>query len=61
MIDADDVEILFAQRDSIPLRELVGYRPEWGRLGPDVEKAARELMIGAPQGGSAPESATAQG
>ena len=41
--------------------ELVGYRPEWGRLGPDIEKSVRELMSGAPEGGSAPESATARG
>jgi len=61
LIDADDVEILFAQRDSVPLRELVGYRPEWGRLGPGLEATVSDLMSGAPQGGSAPASATAQG
>ncbi len=61
LIDADDIEILFAQRDSVPLRELVGYRPEWGRLGRDLEATVSDLMSGVPQGGSAPESVTAQG
>jgi hypothetical protein len=55
------VEILFAQRESVPLRELAGYRPDWGRLGPELAAAATNLMAGAPQGGSARESVTARG
>jgi glutamate synthase domain-containing protein 2 len=61
LIDADDVEILFAQRDSVPLRELYGYAQSWARLSPDLAAQAAALMAGAPQGGSAPASATAQG
>ena len=59
LIDADDVEILFAQRPT-PLREAVAYEPGWGNLSAADAKLVRELMSGAPQGGSAPASATAQ-
>ena len=61
LVDADDIEILFAQRDAVPLRELVGYEPGWGSLGESLRAEAVRLMAGEPQGGSAPASATTQG
>jgi glutamate synthase domain-containing protein 2 len=60
LIDLDDVEVLFAQQPT-PLREIVGYEPGWGRLSVELAEQVAALMSGAPQGGSAPESATAQG
>jgi len=41
LVDADDIEILFAQRESVPLRELAGYQPTWARLG---ERLHDELL-----------------
>jgi len=61
LIDADDIEVLFAQRDAVPLRKLVGYEPGWGSVGEAHRGAVTELMIGAPAGGSAPPSKSAQG
>jgi glutamate synthase domain-containing protein 2 len=61
LIDADDIEVLFAQRESVPLRKLVGYEPTWGALGPELRDAVTALMAGAPQGGSAQPSEHAQG
>jgi glutamate synthase domain-containing protein 2 len=60
LIDADDVEILFAQRSSTPLRELYGYEPGWGRLSASDADTVTALMAGAPQGGAAPASTDAQ-
>jgi len=54
LIDADDIEILFAQCDPTSLRELMGYRPGWGSLPPTSRDALVRLMTPAPQGGSAP-------
>jgi glutamate synthase domain-containing protein 2 len=61
LVDADDIEILFAQRDAIPLRELVGYEPGWGAVGEALRAEAVRLMQGQPQGGSASPSATSRG
>ena len=61
LIDADDIEILFAQRDAIPLRELVGYEPGWGSVDEVSRELLTELMAGTPRGGSAAPSAHAQG
>ena len=61
LVDADDVEILFAQRDAIPLRELVGYEPGWGSVGAALREEAVRLMEDQPQGGSAEASATSRG
>ena len=61
LIDADDVEILFAQRSSRPLRDVYDYRPGWGSLGERHADEVRRLMAGTPEGGSAPASTTAQG
>jgi hypothetical protein len=61
LVDADDIEILFAQRDAVPLRQLVGYEPGWGSVGGRLRDEAVRLMQGEPQGGSAAPSATSQG
>jgi glutamate synthase domain-containing protein 2 len=61
LVDVDDVEILFAQREAVPLRDLVGYEPGWGAVGPKLRADVDALMAGAPQGGSAPPSEMAQG
>src|SRR5919107_6375702 len=60
LVDADDIEILFAQRDAVPLRALVGYEPGWGSVGEDLRAEAVRLMAGQPQGGSAEASATSR-
>jgi glutamate synthase domain-containing protein 2 len=60
LIDADDIEVLFAQRDAIPLRELAGYQPGWGSVDDIHRQVVADLMAGEPQGGSAPPSSTAQ-
>jgi glutamate synthase domain-containing protein 2 len=61
LIDADDIEVLFAQRDAIPLRTLVGYEAGWGSVDEVARDVVTELMAGTPRGGSAPPSAHAQG
>jgi glutamate synthase domain-containing protein 2 len=50
LVDADDIEFLFAQSNPTPLRELVGYRPGWGALSPATREAVVRLMAPAPQG-----------
>jgi glutamate synthase domain-containing protein 2 len=57
LVDADDIEVLFAQRDALPLRALVGYEPGWGAVGEALRAEASRLMADEPQGGSAPASA----
>jgi glutamate synthase domain-containing protein 2 len=52
LIDADDIEIIFAQGDPTPLRELVGYRPGWGSASPACRDALVRLMAPGAQGGS---------
>ena len=61
LVDADDIEVLFAQRDAVSLRELVGYEPGWGSVSERDRAAIVALMSGAPVGGAAPESPTATG
>jgi glutamate synthase domain-containing protein 2 len=61
LVDAGDVEILFAQRETLSLRELVGYQPGWGAVSERDRRAITALMAGAPTGGSRPESPTATG
>ena len=62
LIDADDVELLDAATSARPLRELFGYRPDWGRPSAADREAIIALMTAtAPTGDSAPESATAAG
>ncbi|TQK69103.1 FMN-binding glutamate synthase family protein [Nocardioides sp. SLBN-35] len=61
LIDAGDIEILFAQRETLSLRELVGYEPGWGGVSEGDRAAITAFMAGAPSGGSRPESPTATG
>ena len=62
LIDADDVELLDAATSARPLRELFGYRPDWGRpVASDRETIIALMTATAPTGDSAPESATAVG
>jgi glutamate synthase domain-containing protein 2 len=61
LIDADDIEVLFAQRDAVLLRKLAGYEPGWGSVDDIQRQVVADLMSGAPQGGSAPPSSSAQG
>ncbi|WP_233558717.1 hypothetical protein [Micromonospora radicis] len=61
LIDADAVEILGGRTTSTPLREVYGYRPDWGLPAAADRKAIVELMsLEAPQGGSATPSPTAR-
>ena len=60
LVDADDIEVLFAQRDAVPLRELVGYEPGWGSVGAALREEAVRLMQDQPQGGAAEASATSR-
>ncbi|MBA2463833.1 MAG: FMN-binding glutamate synthase family protein [Nocardioidaceae bacterium] len=61
LIGVDDIEILFGQHSSRPLGEVFGYQQGWGVLSEAHEAAVTRLMVGTPQGGSAPASAAAQG
>jgi hypothetical protein len=61
LIDADDIEVLHGNNVAVDLREVVGYQPGWGEVSPEQREALEQLMAGAPEGGSAPASATAQG
>jgi glutamate synthase domain-containing protein 2 len=49
LVDADDIEILFAQRESVPLRELAGYEPTWARLGDRLRDELFAAMSVAPE------------
>lgn len=61
LIDADDIDVLHGHDWARPLREVYGYEPGWGRVSKERAAEITALMSGAPEGGSAPESATAQG
>ena len=62
LIDTSAVEILTGRTASRPLGEVYGYEPGWGLPSAADQAAIIELMTGsAPQGGSAPPSATAAG
>lgn len=61
LIDADDIEVLLGVRQATPLRKIYRYQPRWGRIGDELgEEITRIMRPVAPQGGSAPESATSQ-
>ncbi|WP_431884201.1 glutamate synthase-related protein [Micromonospora gifhornensis] len=61
LIDTDAVEILGGRTTSTPLREVYGYRPDWGLPSAADRAAIAELMSQeSPQGGSATPSPTAQ-
>ncbi|HYN29236.1 MAG TPA: FMN-binding glutamate synthase family protein [Dermatophilaceae bacterium] len=62
LVDADDVEVLVDTRNGTPLREVYGYQPGWGRVGPEVAADIRRVMRPtAPTGSTAPASANAMG
>lgn len=50
LIDADDIELVDANRQGTPLRDVFGYRPGWGAVGPavqeDIERIMRSLAEG---------------
>jgi hypothetical protein len=53
LIDADDFEVLDGTSSGVPLREVHGYEPHWGRVSDEQRAAIQALMTGAPVGGSA--------
>jgi hypothetical protein len=60
LISGDMVDILLGTRSSTPLWASVGYDdPTWGLPSEEQRTQVRQLMAGAPEGGSAPPSATA--
>ena len=56
LIDADDIEVLNGANTGMPLREVYGYGPHWGRVSRQQRTDIEELMAGAPIGGSAPST-----
>jgi hypothetical protein len=60
LIDADDIEILFAQREAVPLRDVYGYQPGWGAVSGEDRDALVALMGASGHGAAAPPSRTAQ-
>jgi glutamate synthase domain-containing protein 2 len=62
LIDADAVEILDGRTSSRPLREVHGYRPDWGLpSAADRAEIVRLMVPEVPQGGTATPSPTAVG
>jgi glutamate synthase domain-containing protein 2 len=61
LIDMDDIEMLYGNHVAKSLREVYDYEPGWGRISDEQRVAISSIMSGAPQGGTAPASATAQG
>jgi glutamate synthase domain-containing protein 2 len=61
LIDADDIEVLSGDRSATVLREVYGYQPGWGTVSSEQRDSIIALMAGAPEGGTAPASATAVG
>ena len=61
LIDVEDIEMLYGNHVAKPLREVYDYEPGWGRVSEEQRVAISSIMSGAPQGGTAPASATAQG
>ncbi|MEO6020623.1 MAG: glutamate synthase-related protein, partial [Knoellia sp.] len=62
LIDADSIEILDGNRTGTSLREVYGYEPGWGALGPELTQDITDIMW--PQRDrdtEAPESPTATG
>ena len=60
LITTDDLDILDGLESRTPLREVYGYEPGWGLPSPADQAAIIALMTGAPQGESAPLSATSR-
>jgi glutamate synthase domain-containing protein 2 len=61
LISTDDVDVLYGDQNARRLWEVYDYEPGWGRISERDAAAIRRIMSGAPEGGSAPASATAQG
>ncbi|MFG1903120.1 FMN-binding glutamate synthase family protein [Micromonospora carbonacea] len=62
LIDADSVEILDGRTSATPLREVYGYRPDWGLpSAADRAEIVRLMTPRAPRGGTATPSPTAVG
>ena len=60
LLDAEAVEILDGNRRGTPLREVYGYEPGWGSLGPDLAREITAIMWPErDRDTEAPESATA--
>lgn len=60
LLTVDDVELLDGVRRGTPLREVFGYSASDGRLGADLAAELGALMLGEPEGDSAPESTTSR-
>jgi glutamate synthase domain-containing protein 2 len=61
LISTEDVEVLYGDQNARRLADVYGYEAGWGDLSDELAREITALMAGAPQGGSAPRSATAQG
>jgi Conserved region in glutamate synthase len=48
LIDADDIEVLYGDHAARPLRDVYGYRPEWGQLSAEQCETIVALMDGGP-------------
>ncbi|MET4079011.1 FMN-binding glutamate synthase family protein [Janibacter sp. UYMM211] len=46
LVDADDIELVSEARTGVPLREIYGYQPGWGSLGPGLADEVVDLMRG---------------
>ncbi len=44
LIAPDDVDLLNGTRSRSSLRDIYGYQPGWGELGPELQRAIRDLM-----------------
>ena len=44
LITPDDVDLLDGTRSGMSLRDIYGYQPGWGELGPDLQRTLQELM-----------------
>ena len=49
LITPSDVEVLNGDFNAMSVGEVYGYRPEWGRLGPDLAAQITDLMTGTEQ------------
>jgi hypothetical protein len=45
LITADDVDILEGVQSGTSLRDLYGYQPDWGQVGPGLAEEVTELML----------------
>ena len=62
LVSAEMVDILLGTRQATPLWRVAGYDdPSWGMPSAAQQEEVRRLMLGAPEGGSAPASATSRG